>query len=543
MNSTPDPRPDAAVPPAVTPAGRPTLLGRLNRAFALDVPPDKLAGVVAAVRVVTGLMLVHYYLDVLGAASVAGPLAPEFRRRALWVVSLAACLTAGLFTPAAVVGLIVLMTPIEWFGTLGDQITVILLWGLLMLGAGRAWSADALLARVAAARPLMRVLYAAAVPPTPVALGWVRFGLLMLFWGCCVSAMMYHFSDDFWWDSHVLEVVFAMSYMCDHAEAMAAFRDRAPQAYVAVCAAGLIIQGAWELFLVPLMLFRVGRVFACAQGILFFTGSLVLFNLQYLPVAEFILWALIFVPWAWARPLPAAAAAPGGRRAGLAGAFALACAGFFAAQLALCPATTPDWWGRRVAKAWVKTRHVWRYMGQSPVCVFNKVDMEMGKMSYVVHEVDARGNHLRTAPYLDDAGGRLSYLRNDLVYFRNSLPWQRFPPEWKFADGDLSRPTAAFQDMFRRFAVYDALMTGGGGPRHYRVEFYSRDLVIARPATWSPHAHVGRYAVTVDADALAAAAADGWPVFQLPPGHVGQEARLRRTDETMKSLNPPESQP
>jgi hypothetical protein len=51
----------------------------------------------------------------------------------------------------------------------------------------------------------------------------------------------------------------------------------------------------WEFFLIPLLVIsRATRVFAIAWGLLFFTISLIFFNLSFLPYYEYVFWALLF---------------------------------------------------------------------------------------------------------------------------------------------------------------------------------------------------------------------------------------------------------
>ena len=101
----------------------------------------------------------------------------------------------------------------------------------------------------------------------------------------------------------------------------------------------------------------------------------------------------------------------------------------------LAPETAAEWVaiekGQGRYARWVY-RGFFRLFAQGPVDVMNRLDIErVGQHFFVVCEVDESGVPVRVVPYLDDAGGRLDYLRNDLLYYRYALPWQRTAPPWE----------------------------------------------------------------------------------------------------------------
>lgn len=60
---------------------------------------------------------------------------------------------------------------------------------------------------------------------------------------------------------------------------------------------GIIFQSIFQILMFPLIFFSLGKRFVKIWGFLFFTISLFLLSLSYLPHLELILWSILFCPW------------------------------------------------------------------------------------------------------------------------------------------------------------------------------------------------------------------------------------------------------
>jgi hypothetical protein len=514
--------------------------GRLERAllrpFMVDASANQVALIVAICRMLVGCFIFHQFLDVLGFSSM-DPEAAKIQVHCVVALVASALLAVGFLTPLAVVSLLVLFSQYTLTSSLGDLITTILLWGLLFFGAGRAYALDALILRYDALRRFLEPLYVLAVGTCePRGIAWSRLLLLGMYWGCCLSAMVFHTQDAFWLSGDVLPVVVTTPYVCDHHELMTGLRNEYPTMFLWACRLGLLAQVTWELLLFPLCYFRLGRVFVVIQGLLFFLGSLILMNLQYLPIAELCLWLLVFGPSMLARlnsPRKSAATPERPRpawsiRIGFMPALGIAMAIVVLLQLTLCPYTLPASWGQHTAGIYIRLAPLYRALGQNAICVFNRDDVQMGATYVVIYETDPKGEVLRVVPLLDLNGARLSYMRNDLLYFRHSVGWQRSPLEMRFHDEDFSRPTTLTTEFVQRVAQLDARLNPAHRRRYYRASFYQRTLYDTEGAPrWSKAAIAAEMKLSISPSFYDDA--DGISVFSLPPGQVGEARRLAAT--------------
>jgi hypothetical protein len=524
-----------------------------------DAECSEMGVVVEVVRVLAGLVALHQLVDIFGFAMLAGAGAGSVRI-VTGAAGFAALLVAiGFVTPLALVGLLVYFAYFPVVDNLGTQFSVILFWGLLLFGAGQSRSVDAILARRSATlRLVVSGVYVLAAGHTRRNVACVRFLLMFLFWGINVTAMFFHAADDFWWQGHVLQLAFTTPYLTDHYQVLRAIRDAFPGAYVAFCCVALAVQAVWEILLVPLMYSRWTRPFVVAQGAGFFVMSLAFLNLQYLPVVELLLWSLLFGPVALAFARRTARerlrAAPEVRPADLAttadaGAFisvnfgsralpALVVAGcvIAVAQSASSPSILPYSLGMFTEPWYVRASAIFQAVAQRPVNVFNKADLAMGSAWFVLHETDDSGRHLRLVPLYDAEGGRLDYLRNDLLYFGHSLKWQRSLPTRKFEGGDPALPTAASVDLATNVAHLDAVLTGPTRPRHYEARFFVREMKTdVLPVRWLDPVAGGRVRFQVRPEDVAWARSADWCTFNLPPGQAGARDRERQTGEWLAS--------
>ncbi|MEM8638656.1 MAG: DCC1-like thiol-disulfide oxidoreductase family protein, partial [Cyanobacteria bacterium P01_G01_bin.54] len=270
------------------------------------VNPVALERNINLVRVIFGLGMLHRYVDILGFSILTYDNQGFFpidsspaitAARAIYGIVLSLLIASGFLTPVALFLLLLFMMQFVYY--LGPQVAGMLIWGLILLGAGRSYSIDSLLLKRSRFKKIIKWIYLFTLEPKnptriPDVLSQARFFVLLLFWGVCVSAMSYHFLDPLWLQGKVLQLLFLTPYLTDHYTWLTEFANKQPVLYDIFGASTIYIQGVWELFLFPLMYFPWGRVFVLIWGLGFFIQSFFMMNLGYLPFIEICMWTLIF---------------------------------------------------------------------------------------------------------------------------------------------------------------------------------------------------------------------------------------------------------
>jgi hypothetical protein len=380
-------------------------------------------------------------------------------------------------------------------------------------------------------------MYLLAVPFSRRSFGLLRLIAFWLFWAISFAAMSFHFQDELWLEGNVLQILLVTPYLTDYADAARTFRDATPAFYGVLGTVAIVVQGTFELLVWPLCLFRWGRIFVAVQWLAFILVRAVFMNLGYLPYNEMVLWLFVFTlkPWAvWNHRVPLGRAAPPTEDAARPGFRGIALRAFLAAGVVVSSYFTIANTVRINAPQSVVSlpfppKKVLRFFGQWPVDVFNKADMSMGSQQLVIVETDEEGKPLRVVPFLDHEGGRLSYLRNDFMYFGVSLPWQRFTRERQLQ----SSPGLAF-----RVGLVDAALQPDGGPHHYAALLFTQEMEpFSGYHKWSSSQFRGGFRFYVADEHLEHRKPPTLPAYDLPPGHVMQGKRLARTWDRVKSLD------
>jgi hypothetical protein len=506
------------------------------RCFELPVEEGLFRRTVEVCRVLIGVGMMHRYLDI-GGFVVAAPHPGLAERDVLVATLVSAAVTFGLLTPVALLGLLyfTLYTPFGF--TIGHQVVTLIAWMLLFAGAGRRWSVDAWLLRLPNLSKFFRTLYVLEVPFSPRSFGLMRLIGLWLFWTISFGAMAFHFKDELWLEGNVLQILLATPYLTDYAAAAGAFRDSSPAFYGLLGTAAIVVQGTFELFAWPLCLLRWGRVFVAAQWLAFIVVRGIFMNLGYLAYEELVLWLFLFTlkPWTvWNHRVllrPAEQPAEEVLRPGFRG---MVLRLFVGAAIVVSSYFTVANTARvNMPQGTVAlpfpSKTVLRLFSQWPVDVFNKADMSMGAQQLVIVETDNEGSPLRVVPFLDHRGGRLSYLRNDFMYFGMSLPWQRFTREQQLQTG----PGLAF-----RVGLVDAALQPGDGTRHYAALLFTQEIEpFSGYHRWSSSKFRGGFRFEVADEYLKSRKPPTLPAYDLPPGHATQGERLARTWEYVKDLD------
>jgi len=502
--------------------------------FSLPVQQPAFEKMLNLCRILLGLGMLHRYIDILGFAVIANdPLGATDDARYAATFCVALCL--GFATPLALLGMMFFTFYTPFGFTIGHQMVLLACWVLLFGGAGRRISIDAWLLERPAVGRVISALYSLAVPFSPSMFAGLRFMVLLLYASISFCALAYHFDDPLWLSGNVLQVLSTMSYMTDHAATAAAFRDALPGVYDVLCSIGLFLQCALELLMLPLCFFRWGRAFVALQWLGFILLRAVQMNLGYLCFTELLLWLLVFGYRPIGNVLRGRTMAPLSATAGhfrdsrpgrLLGAFLITASATVLYFNVVNTATI-----NAPGSALSRLPHMpltFRLFVQWPVNVFNEDDLAMGSGQLVLCETDAAGGILRTVPYLDHHGGRLSYMRNDLMYFGHSVPWQRSPREKQ------ARTAPA---LAMRIALLDARLHPRAD-RHYLALFFAQSQEpFDGYAKWGAPVLQGGFALDVPlafrarVDALLPS-----PSFDLPPGHVGQQRRMAETTAVLRGL-------
>lgn len=509
------------------------LVDTVLKPFHVSASGQRIVGVVQTCRMVMGLLLVHQNLSVIGLLDVLGPDADLIAWRAGCNLILGALLTLGLFTPLVLAGLVYQYALKSVTGALGDHVSIIVFWGLLFFGAGRQWSLDAWLIRWFPR--LGRWLYCLAVDPEASrGLAWARFSLLLLYWGICLAAMIFHWYDPFWRKGHAIYVILTGGYFSAHHGVFRSLVELSPHGFWYLSVLGVVVQSLWELFLVPLMYWRPGRWFVALQGVCFYLVAWLWLQTHYLGLVELVLWGLIFgTGWRLAPVAPVEVA----RNPLPIRAFALCGTLALVVNLLIYPVIPVPISPERRAVLRQHIAPICKLVAQGQVNVYNHLDMKASTCWMVLHETDARGRHLRVLPYMDHEGGRLVYNRNDLMLYRCSLLWHRVPLTMRFEGGDpQARQTPFSEGVARRIARVDALWTKGQGPRYYRVEVFCRNLrEDVHPPRWLPPRHVNGWSFQLeDRDHQPGQ----WPVYVLNIATWFERQRLESTHDWLVQHSP-----
>jgi hypothetical protein len=268
--------------------------------------------------------------------------------------------------------------------------------------------------------------------------------------------------------------------------------------------------------MIPLMLTGWGALYVRVWGWIFILGSLVDLQLTLLPFVEVVMWTALFVParWlAWAGgKAPAPAFAAGSVKCGSGYRAAAFTAAYGALSLLFFTNTLLGVAGRSLP-AWV-ANPVLFYAGLVAPNVFNTTDLTMGDRWTVLTRIDGEGSDL--VPFDGPEGERLGYLRSDLLYFGNSLPWRR----GMIGVEDLARfhqPGGPGYAFAHRLARYDHLRRGRTAPQRYKVTVF-RNYAAERaglpaPACYTP-TKIFEFTMLIGQDSSVTSAVD--PATVLP---------------------------
>lgn len=458
----------------------------LLRAFAIPVERPATDIVIAVARICFGLLMLHRALLMAPFAISTGD--PALLQTATTIIGLSAlAIIFGLATPIALVVMLITVASGATSYYVGMQVAVIICWVLLFLGAGRFWGVDGPITRRFPGYD--RTLYFLSPYLTVRRLALIRCLALLLYASVTFTGGMYHISDPLWSRGLTLPFALMTPNVSAHPDLFTTIWQAQPGLFSVASIAILFVQTIWEIFMFPLMFFRLGRLFVALHGVGFFVFSGILMFLGYVPTLELCLWALIFAyPAFWLREKHADRNQPPlvanrGRvsRGALIG-FTVLCTvvltEFNIAHIraALYWQTNPAVPAARdierpYALSLIPDRLGRRLLGQQPSAILAEMDLASTRTYPVIAEVDANNVPIRVVGLMSHKAERLSMFQNETIsYLVASSPFtMNQPPVWN-ENSPLTIAKVVVPDYCKQHGLRS------GDDVNYRVYLFSRDL-------------------------------------------------------------------
>lgn len=209
--------------------------------------------------------------------------------------------TIGFLTPIVnfilIVGLPILDSALST-KTLGTTILVNLLVVLLLTNSGRYFSVDyKLLVKNNIISKLILKVYKFVGFPDIVNIKRAYFLGFLLYAISSFYALLLHIQDPYWIGGVTIKSMLSNSFLCKHALIFRELESVFPVFFDIISISGIVFQSIFQILMIPLIFFRLGKKFIKIWGFIFFTFSLFFLSLSYLPHLELILWIIIFCPF------------------------------------------------------------------------------------------------------------------------------------------------------------------------------------------------------------------------------------------------------
>lgn len=451
----------------------------LLKAFGISESSDYVNKLVFIARVLFAIILLHRSFDVYGFAILHED--PGFIQEiCVFTIIIGFSILLGFLTPIAILCYMFFfcLEP-KYSFSLYHMSCIIFGWSLLFFGAGKHYSIDSWASKnFPGYEKLQKIIYFLAVEINTANVATIRFFAILLYYGNAVAAMSYHFYDPLWLQAKTLQLMFTTGYLNDFYWLFENWRQSSPYTFDFILRTAMIIQGIWELLMLPMMFSRWGRLFVFLQGIGFFILSVLIINLGYLPLVEIVLWALLFAyPSSYNKEKTEARSNNDFKidkkllTVAIVGTIAFSS---FIGTIVYVSAIGDYERIRKINRGWLRKAH--RFFAQDRVNVFNRADLNMGSNNIVLYELNSQGKKVRQVPFQNEDGARLSYLNNDLLYFQYSLRWQRLDKRLRYANGDLSKPGPRTVWLAQKVALLDFCLSDQKIPKIYQMEIHSRNI-------------------------------------------------------------------
>lgn len=447
-------------------------------------------GLVVLARTWHSMVSSYYYFDTWTLSSFGNMEINAYFLAALGTMCLLVMFTIGLFTPLATSLLLLTYVQVDLFlgtETLGTNIFILMLLGLLVCGAGSHRSVDAVILN---RRPksllacFLKKMYSIVGVPNAIQITNVYFMLFLAYALISLGAVLHHFQDSLWLSGKTLAVMFTNSYLSSYYGFFRSFAARFPDTFEVLSAAGSYIQVVFQVFMIPLVFWKPGRIFVSYWGYAFFITCFFTMQLSYLPALELLLWPMILIPshrflairWRWLsgvskRLLKHHRSTENDQSNKQKWTNKIYVAGFGISLLLFVgrfPGTLNP--NSQVNIAYFEAVRMKLYhIGLDIPLVFNATDLQTGNNWAIIYREDRGGRVL--LPLAGSDGERLAYHKSDVLYFGNSSKWRRvvLKQNIKTAHGLDSK----LYDFLRKIVRYDYRSNALTGKVNYTVDFYS----------------------------------------------------------------------
>ncbi|MEZ5172432.1 MAG: DUF393 domain-containing protein [Bacteroidia bacterium] len=249
------------------------------------------------IRWILGFFVMLRFSEIVYAAQYL-PVYEDLNLIGFGTIAIIFLFTIGLFLPVTTVLLMFAVTIFEQHYrcfTLGTNILSTYLFVSVLSGSGRYYSADALMLRSSFKlfNPV-KALYRIAGNPDKnqlrimYFLGFVSYGVVSL------CALSYHLFDENWMNGLTPYLFFPAAYLSTYFQFFRDLQEAVPGLFHVMSVVAILGQSLFQFFMIPLMWTKYGKVFVIFWGFSFFTASLFLINLSYLPHVEVLSWLVYF---------------------------------------------------------------------------------------------------------------------------------------------------------------------------------------------------------------------------------------------------------
>jgi hypothetical protein len=250
---------------------------------------------VSVIRIIAGLILIARWAPVSYDAYVVGK-EPFLFAFVPVILSFAYCI--GLFAPVVLVIshlCFYFLDDYYHIKTLGTSVFFILNIVLILTASGRRYSVDSLLLGHKFIGPLLARLYDLTSVKGGLNYGFVYMLAFVTYATVSFGALTYHLIDANWVTGKTTHIMLVNSYLSKYFAFFRELEAFGPWIMRSMSILAGIGQTVFQLFMIPLMLFSVGRRFVLIWGLLFFSISLIDIQLSYLPHIELLLWTVLFL--------------------------------------------------------------------------------------------------------------------------------------------------------------------------------------------------------------------------------------------------------
>lgn len=419
-----------------------------------------------------------YYFDPASMAGISMP--PQFLA-AVGMCVLTGCMAAGLFTPAAILTLLLLFIPFCNYLHilhLGTAVFHMLLVLFLLTNAGGKFSLDALILKRpdCALHPMVRKLYGILKFPQAPEIGIIYYLVFGIYALVSLAALLHHFTDVFWTSGLTIRLMFVNAFLSKYYGLFRELEQIAPGILSALSVSGLLFQSVFQLAMLPLLHTRLGQTFVIAWGLVFFLLSALFLQLSYLAYMELVLWGILFIPARFFSRFSSPSLLHSGRPVRLTGAviglILIATLGFLSNFTIYFQGR---YWNRQIAS-------LVQHFGFTYPNVFNIRDLSTGNLWFVIRRhPPGRQEEAEVVPFNGPDGNRLVYQSSDVMLYGPGLMWR----VGALISGDPARFSTPGQYGFSwiaRVIQYDYRMQGYHEPVTYRVDVYgNKTLPFTEP--------------------------------------------------------------